>query len=120
MHKKGVVHRDIKLDNILISKITDGEYDVKIADFGLARLLPPRDERLYDICGTACYIAPEVFDEKGYREKCDIFSVGSVAFNLFTGRYLFNGKTPSQTLFRNQICDLTGISPFMAHASQLA
>jgi serine/threonine protein kinase len=53
MHKRKIVHRDIKLDNILISKVEDGEsYDIKIADFGLARFMPqsnkskPREKNL--------------------------------------------------------------------------
>jgi serine/threonine protein kinase len=45
MHKRNIVHRDIKLDNILISKVEDGEsYDIKIADFGLARFMPPSNK----------------------------------------------------------------------------
>ncbi len=45
MHKRNIVHRDIKLDNILIKKVEDGEsFDVKIADFGLARFMPPKDK----------------------------------------------------------------------------
>ena len=69
MHKRNIVHRDIKLDNILITKVEDGEsYDVKIADFGLARFMPPKDEAnplqknlIFEKCGSPCYIAPEIF-----------------------------------------------------------
>jgi serine/threonine protein kinase len=63
-----------------------------MADFGLATFAPsnPR-EKLYEKCGTPCYVAPEVLRNEGYTAKCDIFSLGSLFFNLITGRYLFNG-----------------------------
>ena len=53
----------------------------------------PEDSRygLGEVCGTPCYIAPEVLRHKGYREKADLFSIGSVFFNLLTGMYLFKG-----------------------------
>jgi len=62
IHQKKIVHRDIKLDNILINKIEEGEFNVKIADFGLAVFLPEGDEspKLHEKCGTPCYIAPEI------------------------------------------------------------
>ena len=55
-HSLGVIHRDIKLENILIGQ--DGK--IKLSDFGMSRILKP-DERLYGICGTPSYIAPEVW-----------------------------------------------------------
>ena len=93
MHQKNVIHRDLKLDNVLINDIAEtGEYRIKIADFGLATFGPynPR-ERLYDKCGTPCYTAPEVLRGQGYTLKCDMFSLGSIMFNMITGRYLFPG-----------------------------
>ena len=90
LHCHKVVHRDIKLDNILINKIEEGELKVIIADFGLALLVQPGIP-LFDKSGTPCYIAPEILRDEGYGTKCDIFSLGSVFFNLVTGAYLFNG-----------------------------
>jgi serine/threonine protein kinase len=50
MHKKKMVHRDIKLDNILVKKIEDEEsFDVKVADFGLARFMPFEEEKSSNI-----------------------------------------------------------------------
>ena len=121
LHQKGVVHRDIKLDNILISKIDqdEGELIVKIADFGLSTLLPEDTKiKLKDRCGTPCYIAPEALRGEGYREKFDIFSLGSVFFNLLCGHFLFNGETVNQQLLLNRECDLTLTYPYLTEISE--
>lgn len=64
IHKKGIAHRDLKPDNILINKIEEGEYKVKIADFGLSEFLDGPDNKygkLWKKCGTPGYVAPEIF-----------------------------------------------------------
>ncbi len=100
------MHRDIKLENILIKSIEDKiEYEVRIADFGLA-VFTPNNELLKQKCGTPGYVAPEVFYGKGYSYKADMFSLGSVFFNLLTGCFLFSGNTPEMLLLSNMQCDL--------------
>lgn len=66
--------------------------NVRIADFGLS-IHAPEDMKvnLFSKCGTPYYMAPEILRDQGYRQKADIFSLGSVFFNLVTGMYLFNG-----------------------------
>jgi len=59
MHRRNIVHRDIKLDNILINEIDQDGIVCKIADFGLSKHLPP-GASLYEKCGTPCYVAPEI------------------------------------------------------------
>ena len=60
-HRNNVIHRDIKLENILISAVEDrSEYEIRIADFGLA-LFTPNDELVSGKCGSPGYVAPEVF-----------------------------------------------------------
>jgi len=92
MHKKRIVHRDIKLDNILITCIEEEEFNVKIADFGLSCFMPSNNKVLTEKCGTPCYVAPEILRGEGYSTLCDMFSLGSLMFGLVTSRYLFKGK----------------------------
>ena len=106
LHSNNVIHRDIKLENILINKIDEGELNVKIADFGLSIILPDDHSKLYEKCGTPCYMAPEMLRGEGYREKCDIFALGSVFFNILTGLHLFVGENPKEQIFKNTNCDL--------------
>jgi serine/threonine protein kinase len=78
---------------------------VKISDFGLSRFLPIKNEEfIYGQCGTPCYIAPEILSNIGYRDSADMFSLGSVFFNLLTGRYLFEGENTVELLFNNKNC----------------
>jgi serine/threonine protein kinase len=116
---KKVVHRDIKLENVLIKSIDDAaQYEVRVADFGLA-CITPNDEYLYNKCGSPGYVAPEIFTGEGYSYKADIFSVGSVFYNLLTGRFLFHGETPDLCLKLNAACDLSQVRLFLSHISEL-
>ena len=63
VNQKGVLHRDIKLDNILLTS----EGDVKICDFGVSKIVQNKNQLQKEQCGTPAYIAPEVFEGKGYR-----------------------------------------------------
>lgn len=97
--KKHIVHRDIKPDNILIKSIENScEYEVKVADLGLAVFVSANEESLTKKCGTPGYVAPEVFAGRGYGHKADIFSCGSVFFNLLTGCFLFASDNAEQLL----------------------
>ena len=95
MHGVGVVHRDIKLDNILL----DSKGNVKIGDFGVSRRIEQEEELLFEQCGTPAYIAPEIVQEIGYKGlPVDIWSAGVCLFALLYGNVPFKA---------NQIGDLT-------------
>lgn len=119
IHKRRIVHRDIKLDNILIDDIEEetNEFSVKIADFGLSRFLPPQDQKLFEKCGTPCYVAPEIMRDQGYGTKADMFSFGSLMFNLLTGRFLFKGADKYELLAANKTCDLSRVPEYLTEYS---
>ena len=83
-HQKDICHRDIKPENLLLQSKEQGISSLKIADFGLARLL---DEESFasTTCGTPGYVAPEVLQQKPYGKACDDWSIGVVAFILLSG-----------------------------------
>jgi len=85
VHQRSVVHRDIKLDNILL----DGKGNVKIGDFGVSRIVK-WGEIMWEQCGTPAYIAPEILKDKGYSGfKCDIWSAGVALYTMLCGNVPF-------------------------------
>ena len=80
MHSKGIMHRDIKPENLIL-KDTENDWDVKIADFGLATLKTV-GEQMFRRCGTPGYVAPEILDDQKYDERVDIFSAGVILYVL--------------------------------------
>ncbi|CAG7822899.1 unnamed protein product [Allacma fusca] len=73
VHSKNIVHRDLKPENILL----DDNFNVKLTDFGFAKILKP-DEKLFDLCGTPGYLAPEMLRcnmfeiDEGYEQTVDM------------------------------------------------
>lgn len=82
LHSKGIVHRDIKSDNILVNK----EGDIKLADFGYATQLTKAKRGTVSRVGTICWMAPELIKlEKKYNHKVDIWSFGIFAMEIADG-----------------------------------
>ena len=97
IHKKGIAHRDIKLENILLTK----NNEIKIIDFGFG-MYNPRNSPQKFFCGTPNYMAPEIVLKKEYNgQKADIWSLGVLIYKLFCADFPFKGK--NQKELYNQI-----------------
>ena len=102
-HCKGIVHRDLKLENVLFIE-KDNNLDIKIIDFGLSRyagnqlvdlmeiITDEKTVKMNESVGTPQYIAPEVLKGK-YNQKCDIWSAGVILYAMLSGNFPFKGKT---------------------------
>ncbi|KAM3141135.1 hypothetical protein pb186bvf_006740 [Paramecium bursaria] len=95
LHANEILHRDIKLENILFKD----KKSLVLADFGLAAKLGP--EFNFKKYGTPGYIAPEVLNCQSYTKKIDIFSAGVVCYILLTQQPVFSGSTINQVLTKN-------------------
>ena len=102
LHDKNIVHRDLKLENILISEIekdnntNDKYFWVKIIDFGTAKIFE-KNKNEKAVVGSSYYIAPEVL-HKNYNEKCDTWSVGVILYMLIVGRAPFDGQNDEEII----------------------
>lgn len=95
MHSLGIIHRDLKLSNIVMTDSSDNA-DIRILDFGLSKILGP-GEKCTESYGTIGYAAPEVIKETPYDFKADIWSLGVIAYFLFSGRLPFEEKLAKNT-----------------------
>ena len=109
INKKGIVHRDIKLDNILI----DLNNTVKICDFGVSKRIS-ENEIMIDHCGTPGYIAPEIYKNKGYEGfQCDIWSCGVTLYYMLSGTQPFRAyslKEMEKKVVKGEFEDIKNVS----------
>jgi len=85
-HQHQVVHRDLKLENLLVDK----NYNIKILDFGFSNFISSDSFRMKTLCGTLMYLAPEIFLGKQYNgPPVDVWALGVILYAMLTGRFPF-------------------------------
>ncbi|PYQ97254.1 MAG: hypothetical protein DMF96_15375 [Acidobacteria bacterium] len=103
-HERGVLHRDLKPANVMI----DGEGHVRLTDFGLAAVAGNVDNIR---SGTPAYMAPEQLAGREVTQRSDIYALGLVLFELFTGRRVFEANTLDELIKLHESGSGSGITP---------
>ena len=90
IHCRSVLHRDVKLDNILL----DSNGTIKICDFGISRIIFDSTSLIFEQCGTPAYVSPEIMKDNGYSGfKSDVWSLGIILFALVCGQLPFKAAS---------------------------
>jgi serine/threonine protein kinase len=98
VHKTGVIHRDLKPDNLLCTP-TDREYSLRVLDWGVARLGPVGRLTLDGLTpGTPIYMSPEQATGRNIAPPCDIYSLGVIAYEALAGELPFDGRTLAEVV----------------------
>ena len=101
LHDHGVVYRDLKPENMLLT----GEGHIKITDFGFAKSLK-HNEKTFTLCGTPEYLAPEVIQQRGHSFGCDWWGVGILIYEMTCGHAPFMDQNPFklyEKIIHNQV-----------------
>jgi len=118
-HGRGVCHRDLKLENLMLANTDDGA-TVKLIDFGFSKLF--KGNNMFAVLGSPYYVAPEVLRARppqadkpglGYGCACDMWSVGVIAYMILCGQAPFDGETDQERLTAVK----RGVFKYPAHAN---
>ena len=105
MHSLNIVHRDLKVENILIDD-SDGQIKIKLIDFGFATVCQP-GKKLDLYCGTPCYMDPDLIRNRNYRgQAADVWAIGVIIYLIITGQVPFFGKDENELRSNIARCQL--------------
>lgn len=103
-HAAGVIHRDLKPDNLLLMPVSDGTVQTKVLDFGIARALETNDTTLTAtgmICGTPAYMAPEQAQNEELDPRTDLYALGVILYEMLSGWPPFSGTSSLQIMLKH-------------------
>ena len=86
LHSKNIIHRDVKPENILMT----ADYRIKLADFGVSKMVNECFTQAHTSIGTLTYMSPEVYLHRPYNKKCDIWALGLILYEVAMMKYPFN------------------------------
>jgi len=105
-HSKGVVHRDLKPNNVMLFKDAAGQEQIKIVDFGISKIVGPNSgasnlTQTGEIFGSPLYMSPEQCRGMPVDQRCDIYSLGCVMYECLSGEPPFIAENPVQTILKH-------------------
>ena len=104
-HDVGIVHRDLKPDNVFLSDTKGAETQVKLLDFGIAKLLAPDAAGLHtntgNMIGTPAYMSPEQARGQGVDHRTDIYALGVMTYEMLTGRLIFPADSAADMIAKH-------------------
>ncbi|MEM9460954.1 MAG: protein kinase [Myxococcota bacterium] len=103
-HRRGVIHRDLKPGNVILSRGDDGRETVKVLDFGLARLLMETEVSALTspgtMLGTCSYMSPELIESNLASGASDIYALGVILYEMLTGQSPFRAENNAATIWK--------------------
>ncbi|XP_043107639.1 serine/threonine-protein kinase Nek4 isoform X2 [Puntigrus tetrazona] len=96
LHEKHILHRDLKTQNIFLTKTNI----IKVGDLGIARVLESQNDMASTLIGTPYYMSPELFSNKPYNYKSDVWALGCCVYEMSTLKHAFNAKDMNSLVYR--------------------
>uniref|UniRef100_A0A8C2DX24 Serine/threonine-protein kinase Nek4 n=1 Tax=Cyprinus carpio TaxID=7962 RepID=A0A8C2DX24_CYPCA len=96
LHEKHILHRDLKTQNIFLTKTSI----IKVGDLGIARVLESQNDMASTLIGTPYYMSPELFSNKPYNYKSDVWALGCCVYEMATLKHAFNAKDMNSLVYR--------------------
>ncbi len=116
VHERGIVHGDLKPENVMVVKTRAGRECVRLLDFGISTLRQAEGASAEEVFGTPGYLAPELYMGKAPSPASDVYAAGIVLFELLSGRSPFVGTTRSQLWHEQVESELPRLSPWVSGA----
>ncbi|AWP03084.1 putative serine/threonine-protein kinase Nek4 [Scophthalmus maximus] len=96
LHERNILHRDLKTQNIFLTKTNI----IKVGDLGIARVLDNQNDMASTLIGTPYYMSPELFSNKPYNHKSDVWALGCCVYEMSTLKHAFNAKDMNSLVYR--------------------